>query len=168
VLVPVPAAEDLVGRWRRLYDPVANAGVPAHITLIVPWIPPWKISDDHLLQLAEVLEDVAPFDFELTELGWFGRRVLWVAPKPAEPFLVLTARLARQFGTPPWAGEFDQVVPHLTIAHSPADPSVLDPVSSDVAERLPVACRADEVWVMGGDGTRWSVRAKVALEASEP
>jgi 2'-5' RNA ligase len=166
--VPVPAAEDVVGRWRRLYDPVADAGVPAHITLIVPWIPPWKITEDDLVTLADSLADVSPFDFELTELGWFGRRVLWVAPKPAEPFLALTARLAKQFSTPPWAGEFDQVVPHLTVAHAPADPAALESVTSDVSKRLPVACRADEVWVICGDGTRWSVRAKVGLDAAAP
>ena len=53
-----------------------------------------------------------------THVDWFGRRVLWVAPEPAGPFLELTDRLADRFGTPPWDDEFDEVVPHLTVAHA--------------------------------------------------
>jgi 2'-5' RNA ligase len=165
VLIPVPEAEQLVSDWRQRYDPVATAGVPAHITLIVPWIPPWKIRDEHLYALADLLADVAPFSFDLTEPGWFGDRVLWLAPRPIEPFLALTQRLATRFGTPPWAGEFAEVVPHLTVAHAPG---AVTPVAKSLAERLPLACRAEEVWVMSGDGTRWSVVAKVALDGSVP
>jgi 2'-5' RNA ligase len=168
LLIPVPEAEAVVGPWRRRYDPVATAGVPAHITLIVPWIPPWKITADDLDDLAETLADVGPFEFDLTRPDWFGRRVLWLAPRPVQPFLALTQRLASRFGTPPWAGEFAEVVPHLTVAHAPGDPGALGPVAAALGERLPFRCRAEEVWVMSGDGTRWSVRAKVALDGTAP
>lgn len=163
ILVPVPAAEDIVGPLRRRLDPVATAGVPAHITLIVPWVPPWKIEEHHLHALADALDHVPPFDFDLTEVGWFGERVLWVAPRPVEPFLDMTARLAHRFATPPWAGEFREVVPHLTVGHSTGDPAELRRVAEDLVPQLPIACRAEEVWVMSGDGVRWKVRAKVTL-----
>ncbi|HEY3810798.1 MAG TPA: 2'-5' RNA ligase family protein [Acidimicrobiales bacterium] len=162
VLVPVPEADAVVGRWRYQYDPVAGAGVPAHITLIVPWLPPDEITDADLAELDETLEDVKAFDFKLHHVDWFGRRVLWVAPEPTAPFLALTARLAERFGTPPWEDEFDEVVPHLTVAHA-SDGVELVPVAADVSSRLPVACRAEEVWVMIGDGSRWMLRHRVAL-----
>jgi 2'-5' RNA ligase len=162
VLVPVPAADSVVGRWRHLHDPVAAAGVPAHITLLVPWLPPEEISQADLAELDDVLRDVKAFDFELAHVDWFGRRVLWVAPEPAAPFLELTSLLADSFGTPPWEDEFDEVVPHLTVAHA-SDGVELVPVAADVAGRLPVSCRAEEVWVMVGDGTRWTLRHQVAL-----
>jgi 2'-5' RNA ligase len=162
VLVPVPEADAVVGRWRYQYDPVASAGVPAHITLIVPWLPPDEITSADLGELDATLEDVKAFDFKLHHVDWFGRRVLWVAPEPAAPFLALTTRLADRFGTPPWEDEFDEVVPHLTVAHA-SDGVELVPVAADVSSRLPVACRAEEVWVMVGDGTRWQLRHRVAL-----
>jgi 2'-5' RNA ligase len=162
VLVPVPEADAVVGRWRYQYDPVAGAGVPAHITLIVPWLPPEEITDADLGELDEALEDVNAFDFKLHHVDWFGRRVLWVAPEPAAPFLALTARLAERFGTPPWEDEFDEVVPHLTVAHA-SDGVELVPVAADVSSRLPLACRAEEVWVMIGDGARWTLRHRVEL-----
>jgi 2'-5' RNA ligase len=141
---------------------VAAAGVPAHITLIVPWLPPEEITAADLEELEGVLHDVKAFDFELTHVDWFGRRVLWVAPEPPGPFLELINVLADRFATPPWEDEFDEVVPHLTVAHA-SDGVELVPVAADVAGRLPLACRAEEVWVMVGDGTRWSRRHRVVL-----
>jgi 2'-5' RNA ligase len=162
VLIPVPEADAVVGQWRLVHDPVATAGVPAHITLVVPWLPPDEITDADLAELEEELAGVKNFEFDLTHVDWFGRRVLWVAPEPAGPFLSLTNRLAIRFGTPPWDDEFDEVVPHLTVAHA-SDGVELNPVARDLTTRLPVRCRATEVWVMVGDGTRWWLRHRVAL-----
>jgi 2'-5' RNA ligase len=164
LLIPVPTADAAVGRWRHQHDPVAAAGVPAHITLIVPWLPPDEITEDDLAELDAAVKDVKAFDFELDHVDWFGRRVLWVAPEPAEPFVELTAALAERFGTPPWEDEFDEVVPHLTVAHA-SDGVELVPVAADVAGRLPVICRAEELWVMVGDGARWTLRHRVPLAA---
>jgi 2'-5' RNA ligase len=169
ILIPVPAAEEIVGRWRDLYDPVAPAGVPAHITLIVPWLPPAEIGATDIDELQEQLSATPAFDFKLTDVAWFGRRVLWVAPEPADVFRALTNKLADHFGTPPWEDEFDEVVPHLTVAHASGDGVELRHAAKDVRRRLPVACRATDVWVMVGDGRRWTVEAKLPLvEQAEP
>lgn len=166
VLIPVPEADSVVGRWRFEHDPVAAAGVPAHVTLVVPWLPPAEITDRDLAELDQELADVAAFDFVLTRVDWFGRRVLWVAPEPSEPFLKLTHRLADRFHTPPWDDEFDEVIPHLTVAHH-SDGVELVPIAADVATRLPLRCRAEQVWVMvGGPGSRWELRHRVALQAA--
>jgi 2'-5' RNA ligase len=162
VLIPVPQADSVVGRWRYEHDPVAAAGVPAHVTLVVPWLPPDEITDDDLAELEAELADVHAFDFALARVDWFGRRVLWLAPEPSEPFLKLTHRLSDRFHTPPWEDEFDEVIPHLTVAHA-SDGVELVPIAADVATRLPVACRATEVWVMVGGGGRWATRHRIAL-----
>ena len=164
VLIPVPQADAVVGRWRYEYDPVAAAGVPAHVTLVVPWLPPAEITDDDLSELEAELADVHAFDFSLARVDWFGRRVLWVAPEPADPFLKLTHRIADRFNTPPWDDEFDEVIPHLTVAHA-SDGVELVPIAADVATRLPVRCRAEEVWVMVGGGGRWERRHRIELLA---
>jgi 2'-5' RNA ligase len=158
IVIPVPDAESLVGQDRLEYDPVASAGVPAHITLIVPWLPPEEIVSGELAELGEALRGIEPFDFALDRVCWFGRRVLWLAPDPIEPFVKLTGVLANQFGTPPYDDEFDEVVPHLTVAHA-SDGVELDPVARRLALSLPITCRAREAWVMVGDGRSWSVRA---------
>ncbi|MHB8505424.1 MAG: 2'-5' RNA ligase family protein, partial [Acidimicrobiales bacterium] len=66
--------------------------------------------------------------------------------------------------TPPWAGAFPEVVPHLTVAHTPSgDPAALEPVVKELTGRLPIACRARELWVMVADGSRWGIRARCPL-----
>lgn len=162
VLVPVPEADSVVGRWRFEHDPVAPAGVPAHITLVVPWLPPGEITPADLAALDDELADVKAFDFELARVGWFEKRVLWVAPEPSEPFVEMTRRLAERFATPPWDDEFDEVVPHLTVAHA-AEGVELVPIAADVTTKLPFRCRAEEVWVMAGGGERWELRHRVRL-----
>ena len=70
---------------------------------------------EHLEELDELLADQPAFTYSLDRVCWFGKRVLWLAPHPAEPFKQLTARVAAHFDTPPWQGEFAEVVPHLTV-----------------------------------------------------
>lgn len=169
VFVPVPEAEALVGAWRSLHDPKARTGVPAHITLVVPWLPPEEIDEARLAELDELLARQRAFDYLLDKVCWFGERVLWLAPSPAEPFKQLTALLAEHFGTPPWGGEFSEVVPHLTVGLASADNasgccgSTLADAAADLATKLPVACRAREVDVMCGQGKRWGILHRTCL-----
>jgi 2'-5' RNA ligase len=162
ILVPVPDAEAEVGPWRSRHDPIAPAGVPAHITLIVPWLEPEAIDDDELGRLEAVAAKTAPFDFALRSVHWFGWRVLWLAPDPVQPFLDMTSALAEEFRTPPWGGEFDKVVPHLTVARS-TDGSELAEAAAALDRALPITCRATEIRVMLGDGDRWWERAVIPL-----
>ncbi|HLH45694.1 MAG TPA: 2'-5' RNA ligase family protein [Acidimicrobiales bacterium] len=159
----MPAAEELVGPFRASHDPVAVAGVPAHITLIVPWLAPGGIAEGDLADLASIVEATPGWDFDLIGVRWFGDRVLWLAPEPAAPFLHLTSVLAARFATAPWGGEFEDVVPHLTVAHRRAPGDDLQDVEAALWDALPVRAAAREVWVMEGDGRRWSVRASFAL-----
>jgi 2'-5' RNA ligase len=162
LLVPVPEAEALVGAWRAAHDPTARAGVPAHITLVVPWVPPEQIKQDHFEELEELLGGQAPFDYSLAAVRWFGRRVLWLAPSPAAPFKHLTTLLAEHFETPPWQGEFPEVVPHLTVGLAgEAGDSSLSEAAKDLASKLPLRCRAGKVDVMVGDGADWTVAYQV-------
>jgi 2'-5' RNA ligase len=162
ILIPVPEAETLVKPYRVQYDPVAIAGVPAHITLIVPWLPPSEIGPGDLAALGDLLRTVPPFDFSLQRASWFGRGVLWLAPQPTEPFVNLTAMLAERFATLPYEDEFDEVIPHLTVAHA-TDGAELGPVAKTLSNALPIECRAEQVWVMVGDGLAWSVSDRFKL-----
>ncbi len=141
VLVPVPEADAVVGRWRQQHDPVAAAGVPAHITLIVPWLPPGEITVPTWPNWTACSRTSRPST--LSSITWTGSAdgcSGWL-PNRLLRSLRLTDRLADHFGTPPWEDEFDEVVPHLTVAHA-SDGVELVPVAADLSGRLPVACRA--------------------------
>lgn len=40
LVVPVPGVESLVGDCRRRWDPAAGWGVPAHVTVLHPFVSP--------------------------------------------------------------------------------------------------------------------------------
>ncbi|HMK98185.1 MAG TPA: 2'-5' RNA ligase family protein [Acidimicrobiales bacterium] len=164
VLVPVPEADALVGEWRALYDPKARTGVPAHITLLFPWIAPHQLKPEHLDELDKILAAQPAFEYSLDRVRWFGQRVLWLAPDPAEPFKRLTVAVATHFDTQPWQGEFAEIVPHLTIGLAGQTPgNALEQAAAEIAMRLPLRCEAREVDVMCAHGTYWQVVHRTEL-----
>jgi hypothetical protein len=46
LVIPVPEAEPAVSAIRRQYDAAANSGMPAHITLVYPFVPIDAIADE--------------------------------------------------------------------------------------------------------------------------
>ena len=46
LLVEVPAADAAVARHREILDLAAGWGVPAHLTVLYPFVPPAQLDDD--------------------------------------------------------------------------------------------------------------------------
>ncbi len=156
LIVPVPEAEELVGGWREQYDGSAQTGVPAHLTLLYPFLPPEEIGPADLDRLAALFSSVPPARFVLTAVRRFPRGVLYLAPEPDEFLRLLTARIWALYPhRPPYGGAFAHIVPHLTVAQHD-DHGVLDRVEATVAPGLPIAAAAAEAWLMlQGVDDRW-------------
>src|SRR5688572_15466144 len=86
VLIVVPPAEPAVAKHRRRFDLAAGWGVPAHITVLYPFVPPSALDDAVLARVGEAVAAVPEFRAELPTTGWFGTDVLWLAPEPAPLF----------------------------------------------------------------------------------
>src|SRR5437868_6629747 len=118
LIVAVPEAERVVGRFRAALDVAAGWGVPAHVTVLYPFLPPDRIDDHLLTTLSQVCEATPRFDVSFAEVKWFGDTVVWLAPQPDHALRQLTAAVWRRFPeAPPYAGAHADVVPHLTIGH---------------------------------------------------
>lgn len=119
-IVKVPRAELLVGALRERFDVTSKLGVPAHITVLFPFMDPSDISPDVLTTAQRALEKTAAFSFELRSVGRFPTTT-YLAPEPSAPFVSMTLALAEAFPNfQPYAGEHHGVVPHLTVAHGSA------------------------------------------------
>jgi hypothetical protein len=92
LLVPVPEAEPVVAEWRDRLDPSGATGVPAHITVLYPFLPPAAIDEGSRAIVGQLASAFSEFDYELAQAGWFGRKVLWLAPAPAEPSFASSRR----------------------------------------------------------------------------
>jgi len=118
LIIVVPEAEPHVSHLRRQFDPSARRGLPAHITVLYPFMPPEEVTDAVANQLRGIALSFAAFGFQLSKVGVFPG-ALYLAPTPAQPFIALTLALARHFPEyPPYGGQFRNVVPHLTVAQA--------------------------------------------------
>ena len=73
-----------MARHRERLDSSAPLGVPAHITVLYPFLPPGAIGPPVLGELERLFAAAGRFRFRLGRTAWFGPEVLWLAPtRPA-------------------------------------------------------------------------------------
>jgi 2'-5' RNA ligase len=165
LIVEVPDAEAAVGRYRAELDVNASLGIPAHITIVAPFLPVGRLGAAERDRLQRVFAAVSPFDFRLDRTGWFGTTVLWLGPEDPAPFRDLTDRVFAEFPDfPPFGGQFADVVPHLTIGlDCPAE--TLRRAELQIVPALPVTARASAVTMMAesSPGGRWHTVASFPL-----
>lgn len=150
LLLLVPAAEAAVGEHRARLDAAARDGVPAHLTVLYPFLPPSQIGDGELAELARLFAEFPAFGFTLDRVRWFGEQVVWLGPRDEGPFRTLTDLAFAAFPScPPYGGQHPDVIPHLTIGHD-ADPGVLRAAAEAVGPHLPISARATEVALLAG------------------
>ncbi len=167
LLVPVAAAEPLVRKHRLALDPVAPLGVPAHVTVLYPFVPPDEVDQSVCDAIAKVLAPIPAFDFALTEVRQFPSGVIYLAPEPTEPFVTITEALTDRWPErPPYGGAYPDVVPHLSVAMA-GRASAAEKLETALNGGLPLSTRADVVWLMEGEtGDRWTIRAVFPLSGA--
>src|SRR3954447_2244179 len=107
LILPVPEAEPVVSEIRLAHDWSAARGVPAHITVLFPFLAPEEVDESALRTLVGAFE---AFDFALDRLERFDNGLLWLHPEPSWPFADLTAAVAQRWPeAPPYEGAFDEV-----------------------------------------------------------
>jgi 2'-5' RNA ligase len=150
LLLLVPAADAAVGAQRARLDSSARDGVPAHVTVLYPFLPPAEIGPEVLAELAGLFAAVPRFSFTLDQVRWFGDSVVWLGPSDESPFRVLTGLAVAAYPScPPYRGAHEDVVPHLTIGHL-GGPTGLRAAAEEVRPLLPIATEATEVTLMAG------------------
>ncbi len=154
--VPLPGADSVVGHIRRKHDPSARDGMPAHVTVLTPFVHARQWSANHAARLARALADIAPFEARFRRTGRFGNTTVFLVPEPEERFTQLATSVAAAFPEyPPYGGAFSKVLPHLTLAHG-APEAVLDAVESAMDGHVDLRVRVSEVVVFSCDSSgRW-------------
>jgi hypothetical protein len=147
LVVPVPELEPFArGRWVH-YLPTWVSRDPAfthaHITALSPYLPTPTAPD--LARVAAIAQATAPFDYMLRDVQELADGFIQVLPEPAAPFAALTHALWEAFPQcPPYAGRYDDVVPHLTLDRSGPEATVAT-TRAALADVLPVRCAADRI-----------------------
>jgi len=161
--VEIPAAQPAVHALRTRWD-AAGVAVPAHVTVLFPFLHPDRIDAAVDADLEAITGAEAPFDVRFERVGHFPS-VTWLAPEPVAPFVRLTDAIADRWPDhPPYGGAFDQVIHHLTVADgAPAD--VLARAGDDVAAHLPITQRVDELVLAERRRGTWAERRRYRIGA---
>ena len=163
----VPEAERYIARYRERYDPSARRNVPAHVTILYPFVPLARIDDEVVARLREIAAGVRCFDYRLAQLRRFPV-ALYLAPDPDRSFAALIDAVWRAFPEhPPFEGKFDTVVPHVTVAHG--DEPQLCEIEVELRIALPpsgVPARCSEMVLIENSSGRWEEMHRFALGAS--
>ena len=168
LVVVAAEAEPMVAEWRLRYQPKAvEHGLPAHLTILFPFVPATEIDDERLKELRRLYAPVRPFAYELASVESFPDAA-WLGPVPAEPFHALVDRARQAFpALPPYGDPEHVVVPHCTVGTDDDPERVLDMVRAlreGLGPRLPIRCRADEVALLAEEVDRtWARRDAFAL-----
>jgi 2'-5' RNA ligase len=162
LVVRVPEAEPVVRGWRERFDPSARAGMPAHVTILFPFLDESRTDALVHSALAEVLSSHRAFDLRFERCGRFPE-VLYLAPEPDTRLRQLTEAIADRWPeAPPYEGRFAEILPHLTVAQG-RKAAALEEIETDLADRLPFTSRVSSVELMVYDGAKWQERASFAL-----
>lgn len=161
LIITVPEAEALVGDWRERYDN-ASLGIPAHVTLLFPFVPSEKTDDTLLADLRELFGAQPAFSFSLSRVARFPE-VAWLAPEPATPFRRLTELIyARYPDYPPYEGVHDEIIPHLTVGVG--DAALQDEIEATLTPQLPIHAEARHVTLLVEDDVgQWRVLHEFVL-----
>jgi len=152
-MVEIPEAEPAVARHRERLAASARLGIPAHITVLSPFMPPRAIGPEALTGLEYLFAAVSRFRFQLDRTAWFGDEVLWLAPRDPGPFRALTRAVVETFPAfPPYGGQFGDSTPHLTVGHGHPLTS-LRAAEESIRPHLPIDAQATAVTLITQQST---------------
>lgn len=163
LVIPVPSLQEFVTHWRPSVDRVPPVGVPAHITVLYPFIPPGEVESE-IGDLRRFFSGRSSFPYSLTEIDWFGNEVVYARPDPSEPFATLTDAVHERWGLPPYGGTVTDPQPHVTLGFE-GEPETMQEVAEAAASLLPLDEEATEVWLLQGtpDPPMWQVTHRFDL-----
>jgi hypothetical protein len=146
-------------QFRQLHVPDASLGLPAHVTLLYPFVPADELGGMHEARLRASASQLARFGYRLDSIERWPDN-LFVAPRPVEPFAVLAAALAADWPEWPLYGGGVEFEPHVSLGQ-PADEADEQELRALAATSLPARRWATGVVLIAeaADG-RWATRAR--------
>ena len=155
---------DGIERLRRRWDPSAAVGVPAHITILYPFVPVADLTPGTRHELVDLARNVPQFEITFRRVDRFPE-VVYLAPEPVAPITSLMDRVvARYPAYPPYGGTIEVVIPHLTVTEAAPDQAPLDEIAVEAQRALPFRHRATAIELLvEAENGRWHRRWSMPL-----
>lgn len=163
VVVLVPQAQPVLEDVAQRFPEAVRRGVPAHLSLLYPFLPDEECDDDVLAALSEILAQSGPQTVQLSECER-SEDFAALRPEPLEPLRALSESVRQRWPhVVPYDGRFGDVDPHVTVAlHTTAERARV--VAEEIAPpHLPITAELRDVWLVAFVDGRWTVRHQFEL-----
>jgi 2'-5' RNA ligase len=161
----VPEADAVVSRRQRGWTAAGAEGMPAHVTLLIPFADS-TVVDERLADVREALRPFRPFECTFEEVAYFERprRYVYLRPEPREILVAMIEALVARFPEfPPYDGEVEGIVPHLSVAAAD-DEAALRAIGAELEPALPIRAQVREVSVVEHvQGAGWREHTSLPL-----
>jgi 2'-5' RNA ligase superfamily len=115
LILAMPGLAIGVRNWRRAALPGSRLDVPAHLSVLYPWVDREPIEEDRL-RVLDATRDLRRFVVTFREVGTFPG-FIWLRPDPPDAVGAVYGAVAGAFAElSPYAGKHPHVIPHLTVA----------------------------------------------------
>ena len=120
IVVPVEGAEPLLSAAATAFGFDRPPGVPAHVTLLYPFVDAERLVVGHALEAQRAVSNVEPFECAFASIARFDDPpAIYLEPKPVEQFSAMIEALIAAFPNfPPYGGTVGEVIPHLTVVET--------------------------------------------------
>ena len=165
LVIEVPESENAVGELRVHYDPVCNLGMPAHITILYPFVPAPLLNADDFDVINQALSDIHRFRYVLHKVKQFPKTI-YIEPEPIDRFIDMTEALVRRFPDyPPYGGAHTSIKPHLSVStQDNKDAKLIEGALSRYFETHgPISACCYELALFGNTDGRWQKLETFAL-----
>jgi 2'-5' RNA ligase len=116
LIVPPRPVQSFAFPIREMHDAESFNRVPAHITLLYPFVPPDEVEEAEKT-LTRICKKISPFEVTLDRYGQF-ENTIFLEPSQPEKILEMFAQISKAFPDyPAYEGEHGKGLhPHLTLA----------------------------------------------------
>jgi 2'-5' RNA ligase superfamily len=166
LVIPVPAADGLLEWVEARHPGSVRQGVPAHVSLLYPFIGMAELDERDTEALSELFIGQAPMRVGFVECYRRGGFVA-LRPDPIEGLTELTNKTRRRWpDVVPYEGLYGDVEPHLTVALDTSEETART-IEREVTEQLPILAELGEAWLLAFEG-RWMVRERFKFDVGTP
>ena len=145
LLLMTPEAQSLVDPWRAQHDPAARFGIPAHVTVYTPFLPPEDWQDPALSPLEKFL----PTEVTLARLENRPGGLVILA-EPDDDLRAITEAVRSSWPTlPPHKRNRPDLAYHMTVVRT-ANDRVRSDAHEAIAPHLPLRVTGTEMWASAG------------------
>lgn len=167
VVIPVPDAEPLLTAVTRHYPEAVRGGVPAHVSLLYPFVPADQLDTQVIARLSGLF-DAQPVIS--TTFRTIGRHDGFVCLRPDPPTMLdgVTTTIRQTWPSlTPYNGRYGDVAAHLTVAIHTSSARAAEIERTLLPTYLPVEAELREAWLVVFD-QRWSLRKRFEFGAGSP